>query len=118
MGVEASHWLYKKRKWRQKEMHWSINKDTPKLDRAGIATNTRFWRLPHEMLSRLLKFELLHNNTPIHCKPMGHSSIGQPVYRWGAQFLPSRRPPYPLACEATGQEIKGNLQVSEEGSVF
>ena len=44
-------------------MHWCINKDTPKLDRAGIATNTRVWRLPHEMLSRLLKFQLLHNNT-------------------------------------------------------
>ena len=28
----ASHWIYKKRKWRLKEIHSSINQDTRKLD--------------------------------------------------------------------------------------
>ena len=32
---EASNWLYKKRRWRQVNLQWSVSKDSPKLDRVG-----------------------------------------------------------------------------------
>ena len=60
--TEASPWLYKKRCWRQINLHWSINKDSPKLDRAGQANHSKFWCLPHDVLTCLVRFELLHNN--------------------------------------------------------
>ena len=53
---EASRWLCKKRHWRQTQLQWSVNKDTPKLDRAGQATNR--WCISHDLLTRLLKFEM------------------------------------------------------------
>ena len=42
-SVLASHFVtppngYKKRRWRQHALHWFIHRDTPKLDRAGIAS--------------------------------------------------------------------------------
>ena len=36
----AYHWLYKKRQLRWANIHWSISKDTAKLDRASIVLNT------------------------------------------------------------------------------
>ena len=59
---EASDWLYAKRRWRQANLPWSVSKDSPKLERAGRATNSQFWCLFHDLLTHLLKFELLHNN--------------------------------------------------------
>ena len=59
---EASSWIYKKRRWRQVNLQWSVSKESAKLDRAGQATNTRFWCITHDLLSRLLKFELTENN--------------------------------------------------------
>jgi hypothetical protein len=59
---DASDWLYKQRQWRQVNLQGSINKDTLKLDRAGQATNMWFWHVSHDLLTRLLKFELLSNN--------------------------------------------------------
>ena len=34
----------------------------PELNRAGAAASEKFWVLLHDLLTRLLKFELLHNN--------------------------------------------------------
>ena len=45
-----------------KQLHWSIHRDTPKLDRAGVATSEKFWVLTHSHLTAMLNFELLHNN--------------------------------------------------------
>ena len=36
---KATKWLFKKRWWRQQDLHWSIHGDSPKLDRAGVAIN-------------------------------------------------------------------------------
>ena len=44
---KATKWLTKKRRWRQHQLHWSICRDTPKLDRACMATNDKFWIVPH-----------------------------------------------------------------------
>ena len=59
---KATKWLTKKRRWRQQQLHWSIHRDTPKLDRAGVATSEKFWVLTHSHLTAMLNFELLHNN--------------------------------------------------------
>ena len=59
---KATKWLTKKRCWRQQQLHWSIHRDTPKLDRAGMATSNKFWVLQHDRLTKMLKFKLLHNN--------------------------------------------------------
>ena len=42
---EASNWIYKKRRWRQMNLQWSVCKESAKLDHAGQATNTRFGAL-------------------------------------------------------------------------
>ena len=60
--TEASNWIYKKRHWRHVNLQWSVSKESAKLDRAGQATNRRFWCITHDLLSRLLKFELTENN--------------------------------------------------------
>ena len=62
MRVCVSDWIYKKRRWRQVNLQWSVSKESAKLDRAGRATNTRFWCITHDLLTRLLKFELTENN--------------------------------------------------------
>ena len=57
---KASKWLYKKRHWRQHTLHWSIHRDTPKLDLAGIAAWDKF---PGPQNSAaLLCSQLLHDN--------------------------------------------------------
>ena len=80
---EATKWIDKKRRWRQVNLQWSINKDTPKLDRPGQATNTRFWHLEHDVLSRLLQFELQENNV---LQSVGTCGAVRPAYRWAARF--------------------------------
>ena len=60
---EPSDWIYKKRRWRQVNLQWSVCKESPKLDRAGQATNTRFWCITHDLLTCLLKLKLTENNT-------------------------------------------------------
>ena len=60
--IKATKWLTKKRRWRQQELHWSIHRDTPKMERAGAVTSDKFWVLQHDRLAKMLKFELLHNN--------------------------------------------------------
>ena len=52
---KATKWLTKKRRWRQQELHWSIRRDTPKLDRARVATSDKFWVLQHDRLAKMLK---------------------------------------------------------------
>ena len=59
---EASHWIYKKRRWRQVNLQWSVSKGSTKLDCARQATNTPFWCTTHDLLTRLLKFELTETN--------------------------------------------------------
>ena len=60
--TQTTQWLYQKFRWRQTHLQWSINCDTPKLDKARQATSSRFWHLMHDLLTCLLRFELLHNN--------------------------------------------------------
>ena len=60
---DAAHWLYRKRRWRQTEVVWSISQDSAKLDRAGEAASHRFLHLLHDLLSKmLLHFEMHENN--------------------------------------------------------
>ena len=58
----ATRWLYKKRRWRQQDLQWSIHCDTPQLDRAGVAASEKFWVLWHKCLERMLKLEFVDNN--------------------------------------------------------
>ena len=60
--TDAAHWLYRKRRWRQTEVVWSISRDIAKLDRAGGAASHRSWYLPHDVLSKMLHFEMHENN--------------------------------------------------------
>ena len=41
---------------------WSINRDSPKLDRAGKAAGHWFWHVPPSRLSQMLHFEMHENN--------------------------------------------------------
>ena len=54
--------IYKKRRWRQVNLQWSVSKESAKFDRVGQATNTRFRCITHDLLTRLLKFELPENH--------------------------------------------------------
>ena len=74
--TEASDWLYKKHCWRQINVQWPGNKDSPRLDRARQATNSRFWCITHDLLSRLVRFELLHNNGPQAVGGLWHPNGG------------------------------------------
>ena len=55
------NWLHKKRQSRQRDLHWLVHRDTPKLDRAGQGAGGRLWHVSHDRLTALLDFELLHN---------------------------------------------------------
>ena len=79
--TEASAWLYKRRRQRHINLHWSVNKDSPKLDRAGQANHSTFWCLPHDLLTRLLRFELLHNNVLHAVGGLWRRSTGIPMGR-------------------------------------
>ena len=43
-------------------MVWSTSRDNTKLDRAREAASHRFWHLPHDLLSKMLHFEMHENN--------------------------------------------------------
>ena len=58
----SADWLYKKWQWRQTEVVWSISRDSAKLDRAGEAASHQFWYVPHDVLSKMLHFEMHENN--------------------------------------------------------
>ena len=60
--TDAADWLYRKQHWQQTEVVWSISRDSAKLDRAGEAASHRFWHLPHDLLSKMLHFEMHENN--------------------------------------------------------
>ena len=82
----ASAWLTKRRRWRAKEIVWSIHKDHKQLDRAGQGASGKFWYMTHEDPCAVLKFEMSKNtyvqaNGKVwgrgHCIPMGGSFSAQ-----------------------------------------
>ena len=104
---EASKWIYKKRRWRQVNLQWSINKDTPKLDRPGQATNTRFWHLEHDVLSRLLQFELQENNVL--------QSVGT---LWRRETSIPMGGPFSAQCADLHTRDWGDMTISDTGHVY
>ena len=112
---EASHWLYKKRRWSQTQLQWSVNKDTPKLDRAGQATNSRFWCISHDLLMRLLKFEMQKNNVPHAVGTLWQRDTSIPM---GGPFSAQSADLHTLwKTKCAGKKLRdwGTLSVSEEG---
>ena len=94
-------------------------KDTPKLDRAGQATNTRFWHLPHDLLTtRLLKFELQHNNVLQAVDTLWCQDISIPM---GGTFSVQSADRHTLwKVKKARKRLRdwGVLGVSDEGYIF
>ena len=55
---EAGTWLRKKKQWRAHETVWSIHKDNPAHDRAGMGQHTRFEYITQQQLEALVEFSL------------------------------------------------------------
>ena len=84
--TESSGWLAKRRRWRMKDICWSIHRDSKKLDRAGQGASGKFWFITHADLSSKVNFELQNNNfvtaagslwQRTGCIPMGGSFSAQ-----------------------------------------
>ena len=115
---KATKWLTKTRRWRQQQLHWSIHRDTPKLDRAGMATSERFWVLTHDQLTGMLNFELLHNNVLQAVGKLWSRKIGLPM---GGPFSAQSADLHTLwVVKKNGKRMKdwGNMSLSEDGLVF
>ena len=115
---EASNRIYKKRRWRQVNLQWSVSKERAKLDRAGQATNTRFWCITHDLLSRLLKFELTENNmlqaVGTLWKREGSIPMGGPFSAQSADLHTLWR------VKRAGKKLHnwGELNISDEGYIY
>ena len=115
---EASNWIYKRRRWRQVNLQWYVSKESAKLDRAGQATNTRFWCITHDLLSRLLKFEPTENNmlqavgTP--WKREGSIPMGGPFSTQSAALHTLWK------VKRAGKKLRdwGELNISDEGYIY
>ena len=110
--------LYKKKRWQQVNLVWSINKDPPKPDRAGQATNTRVWHVPQYLPTRLVKFEMLHNNVLQVVGALWRHDTGIPM---GGPFSALCANVHTLwKIERAGKLLRdwGELQVSNEGYIF
>ena len=59
---EGIHFGIKRRRWRMKEVIWSIHHSVSALDRPGLGTSKQFRYLAHEELARYVSFELQQNN--------------------------------------------------------
>ena len=83
----------------------------------GRASGEKFWHLPRDLLTRLLKFELLHNNV---LQAVGKLCVEKRVYQWGGPFL--RRAVICAHCGVSGkvENVRdwGDLDVSEDGYMF
>ena len=55
---EAGTWLRQKKQWRAHETVWSIHKDNPAHDRAGMGQHTRFEYITQQQLEALVEFSL------------------------------------------------------------
>ena len=115
---EASNWIYKKRRWRQVNLQWSVSKESAKLDRTGQATNTRFWCITHDLLSRLLKFELTENSmlqaVGTLWKREGSIPMGGPFSAQSADLHT------PWRVKRAGKKLRnwGELNISDEGYIY
>ena len=95
-------------------LRWSVSKDNAKLDRAGQATNTRMWYITHDLLTRLLRFELTENNmlqaVGTLWKREGSIPMGGPFSAQSADLWVKR----------AGKKLPdwGALNISNEGYVY
>ena len=115
---KATKWLTKKRRRRRQQLHWSIHRDTPKLDRAGMATIEKFWVLTHNQLTGMLTFELLHNNVLQAVGKLWSTKISIPM---GGPFSAQSADLHTLwGVKKNGKRMKdwGNMSLSEDGYVF
>ena len=115
---EASNWIYKKRRWRQVNVQWSVRKESAKLDRAGQATNTRFWCITHDLLSRLLKFELTENNM---LQAVGTLWKREGAIPMGGPFSAQSADLHTLwKVKRAGKKLRdwGELNISDEGYIY
>ena len=115
---KATKWLTKKRRWRQQQLHWWIHRDTPKLDRSGVATSEKFWVLTHNHLSAMLNFELLHNNVLQAVGQLWSRKVSIPM---GGPFSAQSADLHTLwGVKKNGKRMKdwGNMNLSEDGYIF
>ena len=112
---EASNWLYKKRRRRQANLQWSVNRDSLKLDRAGQTTNSRFWCISHDLLTRLLNFEMQKNNVLQAVGTLWRRDTSIPM---GGPFSTQSANVHTLwrvRCAGKKLRDRGTLSVFEEG---
>ena len=115
---KATKWLTKKKRWRQQQQHWSIHRDTPKLDRAGVATSEKFWVLTHSHLTAMLNFQLLHNNVLQAVGRLWSRKVSIPM---GGPFSAQSADLHTLwGVKKNGKRMKdwGNMSLSEDGYIF
>ena len=99
-------------------LQWSVSKESAKLDRAGQATNTRFWCITHDLLSRLLKFELTENNmlqaVGTLWKREGSIPMGGPFSAQSANLHTLWQ------VKRAGKKLRdwGELNISDEGYIY
>ena len=76
----GSEWLIARKRWRAKELTWSVHHAHTKMDRAGKAASGSFHYISHDDLVKIVSHELTHNNgcystgslwARTNCIPMG-----------------------------------------------
>ena len=82
---ESVKWLSKKRRWNANELIWSIHRDNKSLDRAGMATSSRFTHLLHQDLENLVYFSPLTDTYTQASSRYGHKQGPSP---WGDRSAP------------------------------
>ena len=76
----GSEWLIARKRWRAKELTWSVHHAHTKMERARKAASGSFHYINHDDLVKIVSHELTHNNgcystgdlwTRTNCIPMG-----------------------------------------------
>ena len=99
-------------------LQWSVSKESAKLDRAGQATNRRVWCITHDLLTRLLKFELTENNMLQAVGTLWQREGSIPM---GGPFSAQSADLHTLwKVKRAGKNLRdwGALNISDEGYVY
>ena len=110
--------LSKRKRWRMKEVMWSVHHSTAGLDRAGMGTSKSFRYISHDRLSSYVSFELQVNNK---CWSVGKVWSRDQCIPMGGSFSAQSADLHCVWSGYTGRSIfrrLGALNIAPEGYVF
>ena len=111
----SSEWLTNRKRWRAKDLIWSIHHMHAKMDRAGKASSQNFHYINHEDLVALVSHELGNNNG---CYSSGALWVRTNCIPMGGLFSAQGADLHSVLGAYQGSQLfrkLGTLEISDEG---